>query len=452
MSSAVAHDGSRVRRALVLALRVTCVALAASCGSGSEPAGPATHLASVSCPLKTPADWQRFLETTANDERWVKTCSDLDNCHDVLGAFVQHVQIDVLGVLARCTSDVAGNPPIASCTANLRRYVPAWMQQHSSDSYGFRQDNASYFAAQTGPDEPAGMMALPVELLSAFPDRAQIEATARTRGWPYLTHDSCLGGVRIFLMVGDPDDRFDQWMLVGLDAESKRVISPAIVSFIGVQIKDDQGERLARVRLHFRDYWVDGADGSWKLTLPETLSGKCYACHGSGMRLLNPARGSVADSAPVKGEEGYGQGDPVPDFGLARLVSLNQRLTSYGLPDWNGTVEPADHGPPLGRELGCTGCHDGASRGVLTVSTSEGMLGQKIVVQLSMRSTRNGQSVPDQAAMALLERDQTANPPLSPTEKIELERARIDHGSDYQSIVAERFPAWRTWLLDRRCQ
>ena len=224
------------------------------------------------------------------------------------------------------------------------------------------------------------------------------------------------------------------------------------MSFIGVQKKDAHGRDLARVRLHFRDYWATETASAWRVSLPETLSGKCYACHGSGMRLLIPRRGSVAASAPVRGEEGYGQGDGGPDFGLYRLASLNQRLISYGMPDWNGTIEPADHGPPLGQKLGCSGCHNGAVRGVLTVSTSEGMLGQKIVEQLSMRSTRDGNVIPDERAMTLLERDRTGNPPLSSAERIELERARADHVADYQHFVAERFPAWRAWLLDQRCE
>src|SRR5258706_11973573 len=38
-------------------------------------------------------------------------------------------------------------------------------------------------------------------------------------------------------------------------------------------------------------------------------------------------------------------------------------------------------------------CHNGVFRGVITVSTSEGMLKQKIVDQLSMRSLRDGKSV-----------------------------------------------------------
>ena len=46
-------------------------------------------------------------------------------------------------------------------------------------------------------------------------------------------------------------------------------------------------------------------------------------------------------------------------------------------------------------------------RGVLTVSTSEGMLRQKVVDQLSMRSPAAGKKVPDEAAMALLEREKT---------------------------------------------
>jgi len=398
-----------------------------SCGGGSignDAAPPAQHVASASCPLKTTADWQRFLETMSQDESWVETCSDLSNCDELLGVFSKHVQADVLDVLGLCASDLAENPLIARCTANFRRFVPAWMHQHVDDSYGFRQNNATYLGAQTGPDAPIGMMVPPAELLASLRDRATIEETARKNHWPYLTHDSCLGGVRTFVTVADPASRFDQWMLVGLD-ENANVPSPAIMSFIAVQKTDLGGRQLPGVRLHFRDYLATEIDGSWRVDLPVTWGGKCYACHGSGMRLLIPG---------------------------AESADLNGRLLSYGLPDWNGTLDPADHGPPLGKALGCTGCHDGVQRGVLTVSTSEGMLRQKIVDQLSMRGLRNGAKVPDEAAMALLEREKTGNPPLSLAEKTELDRARAEHLADYQALVASRFPAWRDWVLDRQCE
>ena len=57
------------------------------------------HVASASCPLKTPADWRRFLEETSADESWVRTCSDLNNCQELVGAFASHVQTDVIDVI-----------------------------------------------------------------------------------------------------------------------------------------------------------------------------------------------------------------------------------------------------------------------------------------------------------------------------------------------------------------
>ena len=434
-------------------LALATSAVLAACGSANDSGvPPRPHVASESCPLRTPSDWQRFLENIVNDETWVVTCSDHGNCGELVGAFTAQLEKSLLDVLALCESDVANNPAIGRCTANLRRFVPAWLRQHAPDSYGFRLDNASYLAAQTGPDVPDGMMKPPEAYLAALPQRATLEEAARTNGWPYLTHDSGLGGVRTFVTVSDPAQRFDQWMVLGLDPTASFVPMPAIMSFISVQKKDPAGNELERVRLHFRDYVISIADGAHKLELPETFPGKCYACHTSGMRLLIPTRESVAASAPVKGEAGHGVTAVDPDFGLERLVSLNQRLLSYGLPDWNDTLDSADHGPPLGKSLGCTACHNGATRGVLTVSTSEGMLRQKIVDQLSMRSSGIGKSVPDEAAMALLEREKTGSPPLSVTEEAALARARREHWTDYETIVAERFPAWRAWVLDERCE
>ncbi|HEX6767461.1 MAG TPA: hypothetical protein VF103_18310, partial [Polyangiaceae bacterium] len=199
-------------------------------------------------------------------------------------------------------------------------------------------------------------------------------------------------------------------------------------------------------------YRATVADGATTLELPEGFGSKCYACHTSGLREFLPTRETVAESAPVLGEEGYDESDVPPDFGLERLARLNEMVGSYGLPDWAGSIDPADHGPALGDSLGCTDCHDGADRGVLTVTTGEGVLFQKMVGELSMRSTRDGHDVPDRRAMTLLEREKTGDPPLSADEAAALERSRAEHLADYDALVAERFPAFRDWALAFGCE
>jgi hypothetical protein len=82
------------------------------------------------------------------------------------------------------------------------------------------------------------MMDLPVEIVRALPERAQIEEAARTNGWPFVTHDSCFGGVRTFIMVVDPEGRFDQWFLVRYGADAAVVPENSVMSFIAVQKKE----------------------------------------------------------------------------------------------------------------------------------------------------------------------------------------------------------------------
>jgi hypothetical protein len=439
-----------LRRKLA-ALSSSCLALLISCGADPPHPVDRRHVASEACPLKTPADWQRFIERTVENQAWVTTCSVKPDCDGAVVALMASLQTDVLDTLTRCAVDLADNPPIASCTARLRRFIPAWVRQHARGSYGFNQENAEYLAAQTSSETPSAMMNPPAAIIRALPERALVEQAARDNGWPYLTHDGCLGGTRTFVTVADPEDRFEQWMLVGLDADRKLVGDGSIMSFIGVQKRDARGKKLAKVRLHFRDYVVANLQGSWQLLLPREHTGKCFGCHQSGMRLLVPTHGSVTESAPVVGESEYGKGVP-PDFGFQRLAELNQRLLSYGLPDWNGSIDPTDFGPALGASLGCTSCHNGVLRGVLTVATDEETLKRKIVDELSMRSSAPGKEVPNRRAIGLLDRSKAGNPPLSVAEQAELDQARAEHSADYEAFVAQRFPTWKAWALAEPCQ
>ena len=434
----------------VVTVPSACLPLLMSCGDEPATDRGRPHVASESCPLKAPADWQRFIERAVEDENWVRTCSAKAHCDEGIAQLMARLQTELLPTFERCARDLADNPPIARCTTRLRRFSSAWIRQHESGSYGFLRRNGAYLAAQTGPDMPAGMMDPPSSLVAALPERANIEEAARINGWPYLTHDSALGGVRTFVTVRDSADRFEQWMLVGLDASMTLVGDGSVLSFIAVQKRDAWGQVLQRVRLHFRDYVVSNAEGSWNLLLPEEHTGKCFACHSSGMRLLIPTLGSVALSSPVAGEKEYGAGVPA-DYGSQRLAQLNLRLLSYGVPDWNGDIDVADHGPQLGESLGCTSCHNGLKRGVLTVSTDEDTLKRKIVDELSMRAFAPGKEVPDRAAIDLLERAKPGAPPLSRDEQTALDRARAEHRADYQAFIAERFPAWKAWTLEQPC-
>lgn len=427
------------------------LALAAACGGGeidgasSSTPSPRPHVASAACPLKTPADWSGFVAAASTHPEWARTCSDADDC-DALRPFADGVVLPIETTLAQCADDVRDNAPIAACTDRLRRFVPAWRDQHDPERYGFRLANPAYFAAQAAAG-PEGMMDPPQDLLDALPTRDGLEAVARKNGWPYLVHDACLGGVRYFVLRETPS--FDQWMLFGLAGDV--VPMPAIFSFLAVQKRDRDGAPLARPRIHFRDYVVATAPGGTALSLPEKMPGKCHACHGSGPRQLVPFTGSVTWSSPVAGEPGFGAPSSVP-FGKERLTSLNQRLAAYALPDWADTVRPDDHGPSLGASLGCPTCHDGKLRGPVTVMTSEGMLHQKLVGQLAMRALAPGRDVPDSRAMALLEREQTKEPPLTAEEAAELAQARLEHEADLATLRAERVPAVRAWLRAIPCE
>ena len=408
------------------------------------------HVASALCPLKTPGDWQAFVEAAVEDDRWVENCASGRDCSELGDDFANWVETKVLGTFEACVEDLALNPSIARCTARLGRFAPAWLRQHTPDSYGFSLDNASYTGAQTESDAPAGMMDPPPELLEALPERLAIELAARQNGWPYLTHDSGVGGVRIFITTTDPDGRFDQWLLVGLQS-SAVVPEGSILSLIAVQKADDNGRALERARMHFRDYTLSAAPDSWSVALPELHDAKCFACHPSGLRTLIPTHGSVLASAPVRGEPGFEELEAAPDFGFQRLRALNERLLSYGLPDWNGAVDPGDHGPALGDALGCPSCHDGVKRGTINVSTDERTLRRKIVDELSMRAFAPGRRVPDERVVELLDRETTRAPALTDEEVAELERARLEHLADYDDFMAERFPSFKAWVLERSC-
>jgi hypothetical protein len=153
----------------------------------------------------------------------------------------------------------------------------------------------------------------------------------------------------------------------------------------------------------------------------------------------------------VRGEPGYPELDESLEFAFERLALLNERIRSYGVADFGPAMNPEDLGPPLGGSLGCTECHDGITRGVLTVMTDEAQIERKVVDELSMGAFSRGKEYPDERLMALADREEAGEPPLSDEERTELELGRAKRLSDLEELRAERFPAWRAWVLERSC-
>lgn len=392
-----------------------------------------------SCPLTTPQAWQQFLEQTANTPKWVETCED-STCDKT---YYDHVLTQVKGVLDSCAPVIAANNKIATCTENLRKFTPAWLRQHDAVSYGFNVDNNAYLSDQESADKPPGMMKIPDSIISALPDQKKVQEVARRNGWKYLTHDSALQGVRTFIFIQDPQQRFDQWMILNLRGPGEKNIAKGMpVSIVGVQKKTADGQNLSAVRLHFRDYAVDETDSGVKLSVNMSGNGKCYSCHASGMRQLIPRWTHVLEAQPVLGEPLFNQ--PVPqDFAYKRLVEFNKIIRRYGPNDWDGKIIPSEHGPMLGQKFGCVNCHNGESRGVLTVSTSISQLDRKIVTELSMPPTHN--LIRDK------ERSEMNNPPLSQNEKNDLDVAVHQNKELAAEFMNSRFPELKEWLLQNSC-
>jgi hypothetical protein len=123
---------------------------------------------------------------------------------------------------------------------------------------------------------------------------------------------------------------------------------------------------------------------------------------------------------------------------------FGDRLRSYGLPDWNATIDVTQLGPPIGAEQGCTRCHDGAYRGLLTVMTSVDQIREKVQYELSMPPA------PDLGL--LLERSELHNPPLTPAEQKALDAAFDAHQLLADAVLGGRGPALSRWLLMTPCQ
>jgi hypothetical protein len=218
------------------------------------------------------------------------------------------------------------------------------------------------------------------------------------------------------------------------------------MSILVVQKKDADGNRLSHVRLHFRDYTIEHRDTGYTIALHETNNGKCYSCHANGMRQLIARRTPILESRPSRGEAGFSEqrGAIDPEFSYQRLMEFNKRIRSYGNPDWDGKIHPENHGPALGQAQGCLDCHDGKTRGILTVASSHDQVQKKIYLELSMP--------PDTDLPHWLERNEMQNPTLSLPEQKSLKKALEAHEDLLRDFERSRFPELKKWFLQTSCR
>ena len=172
------------------------------------------------------------------------------------------------------------------------------------------------------------------------------------------------------------------------------------------------------------------------------------------MRQLIPRLTSSLSAKPVKGDQdsdsvsgsafGSFSGSLTSDFAIRRLHEFNRLMRRYGEPDWTQLVIPENHGPALGEAQGCTSCHDGKTRGILTFSTS--------ISQIE-RKTFNGLSMPPQSGEPrLLEREEMRNPVLDESEKRNLMCIRKHHHELLDEFLKSRPLELKKWLLETTCE
>lgn len=396
------------------------------------------------CPLKTKADWQEFVQNAIDSPKWVETCED-NPCDK---RFHKHVESKVASVLKACSAAIEADAGLKDCTARLRAFVPMWLRQHDSASYGFDIGNAAYFARQTGPDKPPGMMEIPQAIVDALPDQSRVQEAARTHGWRYLTHDSGLTGFRTFVYRPDPDGKFDQWMLLNLTgAQQKQASLFMPVSLLAVQKKTANGQPLERIKVHFRDFSMlpVGPSRVSLITNPNG-DGKCFSCHVSGLRELIPRKTAITDARPVFGEAGFGEKAPPRarnEFGFLRLQEFNRIIRRYGPVDWDDKIQKENTGPILGQSQGCVTCHNNESRGALSVFTSNEQLYRKLAVELAMPPTTD--------LVRLLERKEMKNPVLRADEEAALENSLVHGETLYNQFMSSRLPELKKWISSRSC-
>jgi hypothetical protein len=277
---------------------------------------------------------------------------------------------DILTVFQECGIEMYVQG-FDECMKDLRKYVFAQVpkvRERSNSSYFFLQTYDEYLSAQ-----PKELMKLPVELADLAP--AAWGAVAAKMGWEYVDFVSQTDRKRRIVIL-NRGEKSDRWILA--------VPESRIVDIIALENRE---------KIHFREFEDQGKAPKgvdrYSIKGGGTPAGACFVCHLSGIRKIIPEPGTVRDS--------------LGKSGLLSLTKINSFISAYDLPDWHGSIDQKSHGPPMGKSVGCTSCHEGTIRGILNRSTNRATIELKVMKDKSMPPGMAGQ-LSDADRKALVDR------------------------------------------------
>ena len=124
-------------------------------------------------------------------------------------------------------------------------------------------------------------------------------------------------------------------------------------------------------KIYFNQLWRDknGKNPVRRDKAKQTFD-RCYTCHPNGMRQLSPLPSSVSRED------------------LPALEELQGKIDEYGQLDWGPAINPKGYGPPMGREQGCTQCHNNQDRGAINHMTEMGHIMHKVHGDFSMNGAK----------------------------------------------------------------
>jgi hypothetical protein len=226
---------------------------------------------------------------------------------------------------------------------------------------------------------------LPPELKDGLPKNYR--EIAKQKGWKVLQYRSRTvpnppnrSFARVLIVVeGEKDDKYIQFTVS--DDPSNPDKPEQLIDYLSVEHnKNNSGKNP---QIHFAQFWRDqnGKNPRNKLDISSSNShghmthDSCYSCHPNGVRELSPEPGS------------YSKED------ADTYAYLKKKMGGYGKIEFNGALTPEAYGAPMGKEQGCTKCHNNfegthlQSRGALNYRTEKSHIAHKMNADFSMPVT-----------------------------------------------------------------